>query len=98
MENGKCLQALQPDVSELHFHRGTHVHLEADQPSQRTIRRVIINGLSHEMAVQNVSEYVAPGDDVELIPTVGLDQPLEFVAAAQVGNHPPGARLDASHL
>ena len=98
MENGKRLQVLQPDVPELHFHRSTDVHLETDQPSERTIRRIVIDCLSHQVAVQNVSEHIPAGDDVELIPIVGLDQSLEFVAAAQVGNHSLVARLQASHL
>ena len=54
--------------------------------AHRAVRRVVIDGLRHQSSIENVRQHIAARDDVDLIPIVGLDQRLEFVAAAQIGN------------
>src|SRR5215471_7737498 len=91
------LESLQPDVPKLYFHRRAYVHLESDQSAHRAVRRVVVNRGGHQTTVQNVRERIPTGDDVEMIPIVGLDQTLEVVAA-QIGDGLLFTLLQERHL
>src|SRR5262245_3454555 len=92
------LEVLQEDLAKFYFHRRAGVQLEADQTSHRTSGWIVIYRLCHQLAIDDMGQYVAARDDMDLIPVIDLDQILEIIAGAQTGNDPFITGLQHCHL
>src|SRR5690606_31718041 len=87
----------EPHVLELDPHRRTRVNLDADEPSRvGASRGPIVDGHGHHVAVDDVDQHVAAGNEVEVVPVVDPDVRLERLRVADaadddgtsIGRHP----------
>jgi hypothetical protein len=65
-ESGSIL--FQPDIPEADRSRTVLFDLQGDSPPRLRRRLVVIDQDRHDMAVDDVGELVAVGDDVDLVP------------------------------
>ena len=70
-------QALEFDVAEFHGHGRSAMDLEADQARARR-RRVVVDHVRHDVAVDLVDVVIAAGDHVETVPAIRADQALQL--------------------
>ena len=56
-----------------------YAHLEADEPAERSILRVIVNDDARNGAVEDLHDHVAARDQVHLVPIILFDERLQLV-------------------
>ena len=59
------------------------MHLNAEQPIEAAVLRVIVDHYAHDVTVQNVDQGIPPDDEMALVPVLFLDKGLEFLEIAQ---------------
>src|SRR5258705_8280866 len=72
-------QRLQPDVSKLHGHRRTDVHLKSEEAAELPILQILVHDHARDRPIQDLDDRAAARDQVHLVPVPGLDQRLQLV-------------------
>ena len=83
---GRHVGLLQPNISELHFHRHPGVQLQSQDTRGPTLLSIVVGRLCHDDAVDFLRELKAPGDDVILVPVVLLDVRLQLGRVADAAD------------
>jgi len=73
-------QLLELNVAELHFHRRAGMKLEREDALETPQLRIVVRDVDHQLAVDELLEVVALGDDMIRVPIAVLD--LFFNSAA----------------
>src|SRR5471030_34588 len=87
-------QIFDANVARFDFHGGRGaVQLDADEALHLAAGLIVVDELAHHMAIDQLDQDIAAGDDVGVVPIIGLDETLQFGA---VPDRPHVGRLLAA--